>query len=149
MAQIDIGETAERVLTEMHHIEQRNAGVNDDPVLAKSVRRRLGMSNQLLNYHLNRLEDQGLIEVVGTVDVDAPQPAKEYRLTVDGAKVAAASKARQNVAGEFEALREKADEVDDLRSDVRVLQQQVDDLEEKLGAVIDHLKEKERAAQSQ
>lgn len=143
MAQSDIGETAERVLTKLHDVEQQPETAGDDSVRAKDIRWRLGMSNQLLNYHLNRLEEQGLIEVVGTVDVDAPEPAHEYCVTIDGAKVAAGAKARQNVAGEFDALQEKAAEVDELRGDVWQLQKQVDDLEERLKTVVEYLQERD------
>jgi uncharacterized coiled-coil protein SlyX len=67
------------------------------------------MSRQLLSYHLTRLDEQGLIEQVGSVNVDAPKEAHVYRVTVDGQKIAADAHARENVANEIRELKEVVD----------------------------------------
>ena len=123
----EVGDTAGRVLRAMAQAEQHD---DSDLVLASDVRWRLGMSHQLLNYHLNRLAKKGLIETVGTIDVDAPKDAHAYQLTVDGQRVAADVDARRAVADEMDALREKVDrqakEIDTLWTRLAELEEQID-----------------------
>ena len=123
----EVGDTAGRVLRTMAQTEQHNDG---DLVLASDVRWRLGMSHELLNYHLNRLAKKGLIETVGTIDVGHHKDAHAYQLTVDGQRVAADVDARQAVADEMDALREQVarneDMIDSLWTRIAELEERVD-----------------------
>jgi predicted ArsR family transcriptional regulator len=120
MSEVDIGDTAGHVLRAIHDFdtdEDQNEDGNG-AVPSTAIRQRVGVSNQLLNYHLDRLVEQGLIDQVGTVDVDAPKPAHTYRLTADGQRIAAQLKGPQAVEDEIKDLQ---DEVENLKATNRYL----------------------------
>lgn len=128
-AQISQESTREKIIRTLWEFD------TNEPVESSRIRRATGVSNQLLNHHLKRMTEDGYVEMVGTKDVGAPQPANTYQLTEAGEELGEELAERHE-----ERLRALADQ--EVMERIRTLEGRISELESKQERETNKLKER-------
>ena len=128
-AQIRQESTREKIIRTLWEFD------TSEPVASSRIRRATGISNQLLNHHLNNLMEDGHVEKVGTKDVGAWKEANTYVLTEAGAELGEELSERHE-----ERIRELADQ--EVMGRIRELEGRISELEDEHKRETEELKQR-------